>query len=274
MKHGEHEMEREEFIVRCLEALHEKDRLCFAGRFIQGFVHNANGPLQNLSMLSEMLLAGLDLQEKIFREQAGENAQWAEIVGKQRKRLTQLRDQIFGLAAELRDFMQIYEIERSSTQIDVNALLARILAVFKSDLFFKHKVKAELRLAKNLPQIKIPGRNLIPALFHLFHNAITAMRNSPRREFTVETLAEEGCVFVRVTDTGCGLCECKEPESLFRIFESRWPQESEESKNLHLGFGLYAARELLEPHGCSITLECGEDSTSAVIRIQLPEPCA
>jgi len=272
MNNDESEMEREEFIERCIEALHEKDRLCFAGRFVQGFVHNTNGPLQNLSMLSEMLLSGLDQQEKLFRQSAGGNPQWDEIVAKQRKRLTQLRDQIFGLAGDLRHFMQIYEIERNGNQIDINALLTRILAVLKADLFFKHKVKSELRLSKNLPQIRMPGRNLIPALFHLFHNAITAMKDSPRKEFTVETLAEEGCIIIRITDTGCGLCGCKEPESLFRIFESKWPGESEESKNLHLGFGLYAARELLAPFGCSIVLECVGESTAAVLRIKLPEP--
>ncbi len=265
-------MEREEFIERCIEALHEKDRLSFAGRFVQGFVHNTNGPLQNLSMLSEMLLSGLELQEKIFKQNAGENPQWDEILAKQRKRVTQLRDQIFCLAGDLRHFMQVYEIERSGNQIDINALLTRILAVLKADLFFKHKVTTELRLSKNLPQIRIPGRNLIPALFHLFNNAITAMKDSPRKEFTVETLAGEGCIIVRIMDTGCGLCGCNEPESLFRIFESKWPDESEESKELHLGFGLYAARELLAPFGCSIVLECAEETTTAVLRIELPEP--
>ena len=36
----------------------------------------------------------------------------------------------------------------------------RMSKVFRSDLFFKHQVKYELRLAKNLPHIKALGRDL------------------------------------------------------------------------------------------------------------------
>jgi K+-sensing histidine kinase KdpD len=76
---------------------------------------------------------------------------------------------------------------------------------------------------------------------------------------------------VRITDSGTGLCGAGDR---FRIFESRWPQESAESEKIHLGFGLYAARELLAPHGGSINLVCGEQRTSAEIRMLLPEPRA
>ena len=50
--------------------------------------------------------------------------------------------------------MQLYEIERCGTELDINAILARMAKVFRSDLFFKHQVKSELRLAKNLPTYK------------------------------------------------------------------------------------------------------------------------
>ena len=45
---------QEQFAAQCIEALYEKDRLNYAGEFVQGFVHNTNGPLQNLTMLAEM----------------------------------------------------------------------------------------------------------------------------------------------------------------------------------------------------------------------------
>ncbi len=44
-----------QIIEQCIRALHEKDRLNYSGKFVQGFVHNANGPLQNLTMLTEMV---------------------------------------------------------------------------------------------------------------------------------------------------------------------------------------------------------------------------
>ena len=64
---------------------YEKDRSNYSGKFVQGFVHNANGPLQNLTMLTEMLISGLELQDQYIQEHSGENEKWSELLGKQRK---------------------------------------------------------------------------------------------------------------------------------------------------------------------------------------------
>ncbi|MEM5788337.1 MAG: ATP-binding protein [Syntrophobacteraceae bacterium] len=258
-----------DFADKCLRALHEKDRLSFAGRFVQGFVHNANGPLQNLSMLTEMLLSGLDIQDRMFRANAGDDPKWTEILAKQRKRLTQMRDQIYGLAGDLREFMHLNDIERNGTDIDINALLSSILKVFRSDLFFKHHVSPELQLTKNLPRVKIPGQKIIPAIFHLIQNAITAMQDAADKKLVIETRGLEDHLLVRFIDSGCGLRECHDTEPLFHLFESRWPAASDRAKKDHMGFGLYAARQLLSPYGCTVSLECGAEGTSAIVRIPL-----
>ena len=88
--------------------------------------------------------------------------------------------------------MQLHEIERYGTEIDINILITRMARVFRSDLFFKHQVKSELRLAKNLPHIKALGRDMVPAIFHLFHNAVVALRGSPKKELIVETHMQDG----------------------------------------------------------------------------------
>ena len=122
------------FTEKCIRALHEKDRSNYSGKFVQGFVHNINGPLQNLTMLTEMLTSGMELQDRIFGSNCGENEKWSELLGKQQKRLAQMREQISNLAADLREFMQLHEIERYGTEIDINALLKRMAKVFRSDL--------------------------------------------------------------------------------------------------------------------------------------------
>ncbi|MGO9018467.1 MAG: sensor histidine kinase [Syntrophobacteraceae bacterium] len=269
MAAGKSSKNEEVFIERYIRALIEKDRSNYSGKFVQGFVHNANGPLQNLTMLTEMLLSGLELQDSLFRSISGENEKWSELLGKQRKRLTQMREQIYNLAADLREFMQLYEIERCGTELDINAILTRMAKVFRSDLFFKHHVKSELRLGKNLPHIKVPGRDLVPAVFHLFHNAITALKESPKKELIVESCMQTGEIVVRITDSGCGPPEEQHPDILFDLFESRWQHRDSQavSTDQHLGFGLYAARQLLLPHGISVSLERTGEQTSALIRM-------
>ena len=258
-------------IERLIHALHEKDRMNYAGKFVQGFVHNINGPLQNLTMLTEMLMSGLDLQDRMFSSARTENEDWSELLSKQRKRLTQMREQIIKLAADLKEFMQLHEIERCGTEIDINALLTRMAKVFRSDLFFKHHIKSELRLANNLPHIKVLGSDIVPAIFHLFQNAIVALRQSPKKELIVESCRQAGEIVVRITDSGLGLPEGQNHDVLFDLFESGWQQSDSEAASLdrHLGFGLYAARQLLLPYGFSVSLERTDEGTSAVIRMPL-----
>ncbi|MCE5335878.1 MAG: hypothetical protein LLG06_14950 [Desulfobacteraceae bacterium] len=260
-------------LQQLMAALHEKDRLTYAAHFVQGFVHNANGPLQNLTMLAEMLMSGLDMQDRLFRSASCDPEKWSQLVEKQRKRLTQIRDQVFHLAGDLREFMQLHEVERGGTEIDINSLLSRMARVFRADLFFKHQVKSELRLAGNLPHIKILGRDIVPALYHLFQNAVFSMRTSPTKELTVETRMGENAILVRITDTGCGLGECEDSECLFVPFETRWPRSETPSQMgcRNLGFGLYAARQLLLPYGCTVTLEPNETGVTAAVSMPLPQ---
>ncbi len=260
-----------QIMEQCIRALYEKDRLNYSAKFVQGFVHNANGPLQNLTMLTEMLGSGIEVQDRLFRSNAGENEKWSEVMAKQQKRLAQTREQIHNLAGDLREFMQLHEIERYGTEIDINILITRMARVFRSDLFFKHQVKSELRLAKNLPHIKALGRDLVPAVFHLFHNAVLALKGSAEKELIVETYLQDGQLVVSITDSGCGLGDEDNAEALFELFESRWRNYDGEttSRDFHLGFGLYAARQLLLPYGFTVILEKRDAGTSAIIRMPL-----
>ncbi len=258
-------------IERCIHALHEMDRANYSGKFVQGFVHNVNGPLQNLTLLTEMLISGMELQDRLFKSTCGENQQWSELLGKQQKRLIQMREQVATLATDLREFMQLYEIELCGTELDINSILARMSKVFRSNLFFKHQVKYEQRLAKNLPHIKALGRDLVPAIFHLFQNAITALKESPKKELIAESCMQDGAIVVRITDSGLGPPKELHPDILFDLFESRWQNSDAKAvcADPHLGFGLYAARQLLLPYGFSVSLERTDQGTSALIRMPL-----
>ncbi len=258
------------FIEKCIRALYEKDRLNYPSKFVQGFVHNINGTLQRLLSLTETLITGLEHQDRIFRSNCGEDEKWSELQGKQQKRLDQMREQIAIWTIDMREFMQLHEIERSGTEVDINALLTIMAKVFRSDNFFKHNVKPELRLARNLPHIKVLGRDMVPAIFHLFQNAIMAMKESSKKELIVETSMHDGQILVRITDSGSGLGEEQHPEVFFDLFESRWLNDDKSdasSKGDHLGFGLYAAKQLLLPYGFTVLLERMDEGTSALIRM-------
>ncbi|MFP5213451.1 MAG: sensor histidine kinase [Acidobacteriota bacterium] len=248
---------------RYLEALIEKDRLSYLSGFVQGFVHNINGPLQNISMLSEILSKGEDAQDRFVRARCTDSTEeWEGLYDGQRKRIQQLTQQVFAIADMLRDFMLLHEVERNEASVDVNLVLSKLASVFRADLFFKHQVSFDLRLTKNLPMVKVCGCHLIPSLVHLFRNALTALRGAPEKRLVLESRLEGDCVRILFRDSGCGLA-CR--EGLFDLFVSLWPDQDEREN--HLGFGLYAVKRLLEPYGISVRLEEAEGETMAIVDI-------
>jgi len=171
--------EIEEYLHRCYEALLSKDRQGYLGGFVHGLIHNINGPLQNMSMLTELIAAGQDRADQFVSVHLPDHLEdWKQAQGKQKQRLQQLSDQIAKVAEMLRELVFLLELERTEGEMDVNLTVARLVPVLRADLFFKHQVAVELRLAPKLPLTNLPGGHLIVALVQLFRNAMQAMHES------------------------------------------------------------------------------------------------
>lgn len=258
---------------QCLETLVEKDRLSFMGKLVQGLIHNINGPLQNMSMLVEVLIKGQGFLDRLAHgESQPPLEEWENLSAKQRKRMDQLSQQITLLGDMLRDFMWLQEIERNETEVDINLALTKMANIFRADLFFKHQVSVDLQLTKNLPLVRIFGRHLIPALQHLFRNAIVAMRGTQEKRLVVESCLEGRSIRIVLRDTGCGFDEGLGAECCFDLFYSDWPKSSARDfkDEKHYGFGLYAVRHLLSPYGVEVHLTREKDETKTILVIPLP----
>jgi signal transduction histidine kinase len=257
-------------LEKCLQALLYKDRNSYVGSLLQGLIHNINSPLQNISMLVEMLTRGQDSMDRIVSAAQPDISleAWEAATGKQMKRFQQLSEQIVILTEMLRDFMVLQEIERNELEVDLNLALGKLVKVFRADLFFKHHVAAELQIPNALPLVKIPGSRMVPALIYIFKNAIVAMRGSQMKRLIIEGVKEDGHIRITFRDTGCGL-DAKEAEDFFKLFSSNWPENilSLEKNEKHFGFGLYAVRELLAPSGAKVEMKRVEDETHTIVEI-------
>jgi len=255
---------------QCLEASFEKDRLSHLGRLVRGLIHNVNGPLQNVSMLTEMLLKGQDQLDQMARTQPVEDpGGWEKALGKQRQRMERLTQQIANLAGILRDFMVLLEIERNESEVDLRLLLCKLVRVLQSDLFLKHEVEVELNLAEEIPLVRILGRDLVPSFMHLFHNCLCALKHSTRKKLTVDCFLEGDLIKILFLDTGCGVDPRKDQDPYFELFFSDWPPLSaaKENDDKHFGFGLFCVRRLLSPYGVSIRLEPNDPGTRVELSI-------
>lgn len=259
-------------LEQCIDALLQKDRWNHLGGFVQGLIHNINGPLQNMSMLVEVLIRGHEQIASRCVDGSPVPAGVSAVHEKQGKRLHQLGAQITALADMLRSFMVLHEIERNESEVDVNLILTKLAETFRADLFYKHQIGVELRLAKNLPLVKILGRHIIPALVHIMRNAVMAMKDSPQKQLTIESRLESTTIRLVVSDTGCGIDSGKDVEGWFDLFSSGWqktdsPQHVEER---HLGFGLYAVKRLLDPYGVDVTMS--SSGTGTTVTLNIPSP--
>jgi signal transduction histidine kinase len=261
----------QEMLPQCFEAVFAKERQSYMGGFTQGLIHNINGPMQNMSMLTELILAGQDRANQFVLAHCSNDLDpWKPIHEKQKQRLQQLSGQITALTEMLRDFMQLSELERSASEVNLNDVVTRLLKALRADLFFKHQVELELRLARDLPLIRILASHLITSLVHLFQNAMLAMRESLEKRLIIETRREGNAIWLTFRDSGCGFSPDQQAY-LLDPFYSGWPAEILKSsrQERHLGLGLFAVRYLLGSHGVRVSLEREKRETVATLEFPI-----
>ena len=251
---------------RLVDTLFAMDRLSRMGKLVPGLVHNLNGPLQNLSMLVELLIRGQERMHQfgLDRDPSLTN-EWEAIHAKQLHRMQLLNQQISVLNEILRDILTLQEIEKDDAELDLRLVVDKLVKVFRADLFLKHQVDVSVELAEDLSLIRIPGTELIASLFHLFQNAIAAVRRSPEKKIVIEGRPEGDRVLIIFRDSGCGF-ENSAREALFELFDTRWPKVSEDHEE-HFGLGLFAVRRLLAPYGAQVRLERHEGETWTILEI-------
>jgi signal transduction histidine kinase len=251
-----------------LDLVLERERLSWFGAFTQGLIHNLNGPLQNISMLAELMRAGFEhLDRAPGPDGDKEVAEKSQILDRERQRLQKLSEQISLLDNTLRDLRLLHEIERNPTEVDLNLLITSLVQTFRCDLFFKHHVQLELKLANNLPFIRVLARHLIPALVHLFQNAMNALRDAPQKHLVIVSRTEAKTIWLSLRDSGCGFKPGEEAR-FFEPFYSGWPSAVQKQEK-HMGVGLFLASVLLEPYGIKVRLQREGDETVAALEIPL-----
>lgn len=254
----------------CLDVLLHKQRSAQWGAFFHGLIHNVNGPLQNMTMLVEMLEnSQAEMDQAILQETGEDDPRVKEVSERHRKRLRQLSQQIHILGETLQDFIAVDDIEQNGGEVDLRMLLPRLVRVFRADLFFKHNVALDLQIDDDIPPLKIPGSVVVPALIHLLDNALAALRDSREKSLRIRCHREDGDVVLVFSDTGCGLSVQSDPKNLCTPFECRRPAQYGRSgkRHKHFGLGLYLTCLMLKPYGVQLALAYDGKETSAILRM-------
>ncbi len=215
--------------------------------------HEIKNPLStikiNLRLASEQLQRAFDRDKD--NDQVGQALRKVGVVRKETDRVEQI----------LEDFLQYIknpELQLEST--DLNEHVGEVIDFFMPHAH-THRITLRSRLHSEPLICRIDSDMIKQVLLNLFLNAQEVMAEGG--ELIVETGKQGDGVFIRVSDTGCGIA----PADLERIFEPYYS-----SKQGGSGLGLATAERIVEAHHGRIRVDSAPGKGSAFTIELPPEP--
>lgn len=221
------------------------ERMASVGTAAAGIVHNLKNPLTVVLGNAEIMKLrseGQPLLDRIIDSARQMNGMIETILAKSRRK-------------------------SQREKIQLNNLLTRELEFLEADASFRHHVKRDVRLDRDLPPVFCVYTDLSQVFGNILRNAVEAMWNQSTQHLRVVTYAEGDRCMVEISDTGCGMSE----ETVSRIFEPFFTTKEgeEEGEPVGTGLGLHMVRELLEPYDAKIDVE-SEVGAGTTFRLSFP----
>jgi signal transduction histidine kinase len=141
--------------------------------------------------------------------------------------------------------------------VDVAASLDTVLGLYGSQI--REGIEVQRDLAPTPP---VAGHvdELVQVWTNLIHNAMYAMQGRGRLQLASQV--QDGCVVVRITDSGPGV-----PPALHdKIFE---PFFSTKPRGEGTGLGLHICRQIITKHGGTLGLDSEPGRTTFHVRLPL-----
>ena len=220
------------------------EKMASIGRLAASIAHEINNPLTGVLTFAHVLRDNESMSEQ-DREDLG-------VIIRETSRVSEI---VRGLL----DFAR----ERPSIQepLDVNDVIQRTLRLIRNQKQVQ-QITIREELDDDLPQITGDANQLQQVLLNLSLNACEAMPGGGT--LTISTSVQDGKVFVRLADTGCGVAE----EHLDVIFE---PFYSTKPVGKGTGLGLSVSYGIIQQHGGTLEVE-SEEGKGTTFTIGLPAP--
>ena len=223
--------------------------------FVAGVSHELNTPLQAIRSAGENLRTG------VVRESTDVRG-YGELIERESRRLTRLVEQVLQWAGIGRS-----PARNKVADINLGELLHS--AVAESNWFLEeHGVELELGGLDDLPSIPGDRDALITAFMNLLHNAAKYGRDA---DGAVRVRVDASCdaarrrVTIALTDRGPGIPKAEQSRIFDPFVRGRAATEGTQPGS---GLGLSLARNTIEEHGGSITLDSEPGRTT--FHVSLP----
>ncbi|WP_319405322.1 hybrid sensor histidine kinase/response regulator [uncultured Desulfosarcina sp.] len=209
------------------------ERQADIGRYASQIVHNLSNPLHALSAALQLLDVYVS-GDRPVKEKMEKGLHIA------RSAADDLREIIGSILSHARE-----EAQFTLAPMDVNPVIEKEITFFEMSPDFKYKIEKELLLDTAIPRIRGNPIQIKQILDNLIKNALDAMADAPVKRLTVQTVAEEDHVVIRVSDTGQGIS----PEHMDRIFSSNFTTKP---VGQGTGLGLASVKTMVEAYSGTI----------------------
>jgi PAS domain S-box-containing protein len=235
------ELTRAEEALRKSEQLRaEAEKLAAIGRLAAGVAHEINNPLTGVLTFSHLLKDKENMDEQDRKD--------LELIIHETTRAAEI---VRGLLEFAR------ERPPQKEPLNVNEVIQRTVRLLGKQEAFQHVAVRE-RFQEDLPHVDGDMNQLQQVFLNLSLNACEAMPGGGT--LTISTMADDGRVLVKLTDTGCGI----KKENLQRILE---PFFSTKPVGQGTGLGLSVSYGIVRQHGGTLEVESeeGKGSTFTVV---------
>jgi PAS domain S-box-containing protein len=221
------------------------ERLASLGQMASGIAHEINNPLESVMICAEMLLM------RVAKDKY-DHAQFEKCLKIIDEEVLRCRD----ITSNMLSFSRQTTLNKSD--IDVHFLLDKAVDL----VGFQGRLKNVTVSKKYGAKFMVSGNEgeLRQVFLVLLINALDAMKN--KGAITVETGADAGSAWVKISDTGPGIA----PENLQKIFHPFFSTKIEQGGT---GLGLSIAHRIIANHRGSLTV-VSEQGRGATFTITLP----
>jgi PAS domain S-box-containing protein len=235
------------------------DRLRSLGEMAAGIAHELNQPLTGIRGLAEHFLIGLERGWSFDEEKIRDRS----------SRIVEQTDRMVHIIEHIRMFAR--EAGRPETElVQVNEVVQATMVMVGAQ-FRAHGLNLDIKLAKNLSDVRLNRYSLEEVMLNLLSNARDAVeemqeKNGPSRDpqIRMSTSMDEDngspAVKIEVEDNGVGF----PPELMDRVFD---PFFTTKDPDKGTGLGLSISRSIVEEFGGAIQIQSnsGEGTTVAVL---------
>ncbi len=224
------------------------EKLAALGQVAAGVAHEINNPLAGIKnaflLLKDTIAPGHPY------------SQFVSMIDREIQRISDIVGQMY----------QLYRPDPAEPcPIDLEAVL-RDVSQIMAGLLRQHRLTLGTEVAPDLPQVRLPQRDLTQVLCNLIRNAIEASR--PDSEIRLSVMHDEEIVSIAVADRGHGI----PAEVLPNIFDPFFTTKMGSTQG-GMGLGLSVSRSLVQAMGGRIEVQTavGRGATFTVV---LPCPAA